>query len=76
MVSIGLMPHGCLPFVSKVLHLGLLQLVLFAGMGLWQYWYCFVGILLPILLLVGQFLFLLGWAPFVSFIVQLSSLCY
>ena len=60
MVLIGLVPHECLLFVSGVSYLGLSQLVFFAGMGLWRHWYCFMDVLLFVLLLVGLFLPLLG----------------
>ena len=60
MVLIGLITYKCLLFVSGVSYLGLSQLVFFAEMSLWWCWYCFMGVLLSVLLLVGRFLPLLG----------------
>ena len=60
--------YRCLPFVFRVFRAGLQQLGFSAGMGLWPHQYCFIGVLYPILLLVGQIVLQLGWIPQISFI--------
>ena len=54
-----LVTYRCPPFVSKVSWAGLQQLKFFTRIGLWPHQYFLIGILLPVLLLVGQMVLLL-----------------
>ena len=63
-------------FVSRVSWAGLQQLKFFTRIGLWLHQYCLIGVLLPVLLLVGQMVLLLKQVFFISSIRRLSTRLY
>ena len=71
-----LVTYKCLLFIFRVSQAELQQLRFSAGMGLQPHWYCLMGVLCPILLLVGQLVLRPGWVPQLSFVKRLFTRLY